>query len=142
MAFNPEYSLAPFTASYLPSAAFFLQICSQHDPSKDLARPLTLQAGLGQRWRAWQAGVQGESGAGGSALWGQACPPLTPCTHGASLSAPQAVPTPSLGKNPRTLSLKVLTSKTRSRMVLTSQALEHGQRTQAQVLAGGERWLM
>lgn len=105
-AFNPEYSLAPSTASYLPPAAFFLQICSQHDPGKYLARPLTVQAGLGQGWRAWQAGAQGESGAGGSAPLGPGLPTPHPLHLQGLPICPPDCPTTFLGEEPQALESK------------------------------------
>lgn len=88
--------------------------------------PSRQQAGLGRRrWRAWRAGVQGWSGGGALLFPSQACPPPL-LTYGASLSASQTVPAPSLERNRRPLSLKLLTSETRSGVVLFSRALAGG----------------
>lgn len=115
-AFNPECSLASSTASYLPPLCLLLPDCSQHNPHKYLSRLLTLQAGLGQRWRPGRPW-----GAGG--VWSRGiCPfgarpghPLPAALMGPPCLLPRLFQH-SLERNPRPLSLKLLTSKTRLRV--------------------------
>lgn len=106
-------------------------MCTLHAHMHPHPQPLVpVPAGSRQGWAGGGRGPGGQGCRGGleeGALLfpSQACPPPL-LTYGASLSASQTVPAPSLERNPRPLSLKLLTSETRSGVVLPSRALAGG----------------